>query len=472
MIARRLRLTVAVSLCGLMGVLAFASAPATAKTIHVFAGTLTGSGANTFSEPSGIAVNNSTGDVYVVDRGNKRVEEFNPNGTAVLAEFNGSTSPTGAFSFTEEAEELAGIAIDNSTNPLDPSAGDVYVADNGNKVVDKFSPSGTYLGQITEGAGGVPFEELRGVAVDTEGKLWVYQNTKEIDDYSDALANQFVASRESPARGAVTSGLAIDSTGDLYVRHRYRDIIAKLNGAGEELEGIEEFGNIEGIRGIAVDPTNNEVYLAQSESVSVFEANGSPHETFGSGHLTGSGGIAVNYSTETASSGYAYVADSIGNDVAIFHFGVVPDLTVEPASGFTTTSVVLTGTLNPDNTTVTGCEFEYGTEPGVYPHKAACAPAPPLTGTQPIAVSATATGLKEGTTYYYRLSATNTTGTDSTEEQSFFLPNTVKVDGESSRYIESKGATLEAKITPAVEKPSTTSNTELPRACMARARRP
>ena len=35
-------------------------------------------------------MNDGTQDVYVVDRGNNRVEEFNSTGTSVIDEFNGS----------------------------------------------------------------------------------------------------------------------------------------------------------------------------------------------------------------------------------------------------------------------------------------------------------------------------------------------------------------------------------------------
>ena len=82
-----------------------------------------GSGNGQFREPSGVAVSDSSGDVYVVDKGNNRVEYFSSTGT-YLGQFNGSgllfgegkaagggglpsEIPTGRFSSPE------GIAIDN-----------------------------------------------------------------------------------------------------------------------------------------------------------------------------------------------------------------------------------------------------------------------------------------------------------------------------------------------------------------------
>ncbi len=93
--------------CGVYGV------PAQAKTVHVLAGEFgsEGTGAGQFSEPYGVAVNDTTHDVYVVDRRNDRVEEFNSTGS-VLGEFDGSGSPTGVFS------EPTWIAVDNSGGPF------------------------------------------------------------------------------------------------------------------------------------------------------------------------------------------------------------------------------------------------------------------------------------------------------------------------------------------------------------------
>jgi NHL repeat len=55
---------------------ALAAAPAFAARGHVFAGSFgsEGEGAGQFKEPQGVAVNQESGDVYVADRGNDRVE--------------------------------------------------------------------------------------------------------------------------------------------------------------------------------------------------------------------------------------------------------------------------------------------------------------------------------------------------------------------------------------------------------------
>jgi hypothetical protein len=205
-----------VSLCALTATLLFASAPAFAGKVHVLASTFgkEGSGSGEFKEPSGVAVNEValgfTGDVYVADTGNNRVQWFSSKGIELKGEFGGGETPAKTFS------SPSAIAIDNSTDALDPSAGAVYVADFGHGVVDKFSPEGIYLGQIATGAGGEPLGQVVGVAVDPAGVVWVYQATKEVDSYSNALSNAFLSSTETPFEEAGT-GFAVDSQDALYV---------------------------------------------------------------------------------------------------------------------------------------------------------------------------------------------------------------------------------------------------------------
>src|ERR1700733_10428795 len=108
-----------------------------------------------FSNPNGIAIDESTGDVYVADIGTDTAYKFDANGAPVdfsalgSNALSGSATPAGSFSFPSAPNNPAAIAVDNSTNPSDPSAGDLYVMDAGNGVIDKFSPSGKYLSQIT-----------------------------------------------------------------------------------------------------------------------------------------------------------------------------------------------------------------------------------------------------------------------------------------------------------------------------------
>ena len=90
-----------------------------------------GSGNGKFNGPNGVAVD-SSGNVYVVDTGNKRVEKFANTGTYA--------SQLGSFgSGPGEFNGPAGVAVD--------SAGNVYVVDGSNNRVEKFTSAGVFITQ-------------------------------------------------------------------------------------------------------------------------------------------------------------------------------------------------------------------------------------------------------------------------------------------------------------------------------------
>jgi tripartite motif-containing protein 71 len=140
-------------LCALVGVLA--SGAGAAGAVDQFGSY--GNGAGEFIEPNGIAVDQESSDVYILDTNNYRVEKFTKEGvflfawgwgvadgrthalqictTTCFAGFRGSGA--GQLGFAE------GVAVDN--DPLSPSYKDVYVVDLGNHRVQKFSPTGEFL---------------------------------------------------------------------------------------------------------------------------------------------------------------------------------------------------------------------------------------------------------------------------------------------------------------------------------------
>ena len=90
MCIRKLLLGAVPVLCAIAAGL-FGSASAYAKEVHIYNSTFAskGSGPGQLEKPTGIAVNDSTeallepaaGDVYVVDQANDRVERFSATGT-------------------------------------------------------------------------------------------------------------------------------------------------------------------------------------------------------------------------------------------------------------------------------------------------------------------------------------------------------------------------------------------------------
>ncbi|MGA2165379.1 MAG: hypothetical protein ABSH36_13035, partial [Solirubrobacteraceae bacterium] len=379
--ARRFTVPVLVSLCALAGALALVTTPALAASAHLFSKTFGGPctvtpcGPGQFNEPAGVAVNDTTGDVYVVDKGDKRVEEFSSEGVFVM-EFSGKGT-------AGELSEPEQIAVDNSGSLTDPSAGDLYVTDRGTGAVDKFSSTGEYKGQLTgmcEKEDEVPptcsgfasFAALDGVAVDSEGKVWVYQESKQIAAFGDAEPNAFLSTRGALNERPAHPGFAVDSDDNLYIAHKWSGgiyVVGKLDSAGAVIsEALRE----EESTGVAVDLSNNDVYLdSDGGSVKAIEgltAGGLPVESFGSAQLSDGGGrgVAVNSATTGAASQTVYVADSAADDVAIYPDRALPVVIESESTSFLeTTSVRLEAQINPGGNEVP-YHFEYGPAAGSY----------------------------------------------------------------------------------------------------------
>ncbi len=423
-----------VSLCVWVGVLVLSIAPAQAAIGHEFGGSFggEGSGAGQFKEPSGVAVNDATGDVYVVDKGNNRVQEFSAGG-AFIAQFDGSAAPTGALSFP------SGIAVDNSGDPLDPSAGDVYVIDGSPDAVYKFSESGVYEGQISEAEGGSPFGALDGVAVDSTGQLWVYQASNEIDSFSDALVNEFLSKRESPF--GTSPGFAVDSEDNLYV-NRGGEEVAKLTSSGFTLIGEVDH---ERTSNVAVNLVTNEVFIDNLSTVGVFTSGGAPAGRFGAGRLTAGDGLAVDPSLPAK----VYVADSSTDKVDIFDEIILPSVHTGTVSGIHFGGVALNGVVNPEGVQAASCEFEYGTTTA-YGHTAVCTqtPAEIGSGNGPVPVSAEVSALEPNTTYHFRLVAANANGTETGSDETLLTSGPPSVAGVSLSSVGPYEAGVSARIDP------------------------
>ena len=120
--------------------------------------------AGKLEEPNGIAVDGS-GRVYVADSEKGAVYEFSPGGVAE-GKLTGKGSPDGTFlGGEEEGGNVSGVAVD-------PTTGDLLVAEGERHVVSEFDAAGQWVGWITNGASG-SLGEVRGVAATSLGEVYV-----------------------------------------------------------------------------------------------------------------------------------------------------------------------------------------------------------------------------------------------------------------------------------------------------------
>jgi hypothetical protein len=423
-----------------------------------------------FDHPGAVAVNEATGDVYVVDKGDKRVEWFSSSGT-YLGQFDGSGSfevggnletgpaaPSGKFS-----NKIKNLAIDNSceqhtpvltevTTPtcheFDPSAGDVYVTAS-ETTIDKFTAVGEYIGQLTRSASEA-FSQLDGVSVDSNGTVWVDRRQSSeggrIDSFSDAVVNEFILSRlvsQNGGAGNAEAGLfAADVDKGVYYYYFGESfvplselenepgsqLVERLKSAGEGIETIaggtainepEEEPRYEAIStdpssGLAIEATRHDVYVDNVNSVSRFGENSTPIETIGVGHLDGGRGIGVDSSTEDV-----YVSDAVTDLVNVFvpEPPSAPKIEEPTVSFVTSTSATFAAIIDPHDI-ATEYHFEYG--PTASYDESAPAPDPVVGSDFDLhEVVLHVQDLTAHTTYHFRVVAHNGDGTTYSEDQTF-----------------------------------------------------
>ncbi|HEX3391720.1 MAG TPA: NHL repeat-containing protein, partial [Solirubrobacteraceae bacterium] len=342
--------------CATAIVLLLCSASALAARGHVCNNTFgtLGSGNGQLNDPQGVALNEATGRIYVVDKANNRVEYFSAAG-AYEGQFNGSGAP-------QQFLEPQAIAVDNS---LSSSKGNVYVADVGNRVVDKLGPGGEYIGQVSATKTAL-FNEIMGVAVNPSGELWVAFNYGASDYVSRFSSDLSKVNNEWKPRGGgfIKPAIAVDAQDNLYIsREIGAGRIEKTNASGETLN--PEVGGERDYYWPAVETSTGDSFLGQLDHVSVFSPEGVPIEHLGQGRLTVAAGIAVN-----SASGTVYIADSSADGVVVCPFEPPGPPTIESdsVSEVSATGATFGGELNPRSLggePATEYAFEYGSCPTI-----------------------------------------------------------------------------------------------------------
>jgi PKD repeat protein len=193
-----------------------------------------------FQYPQGIAADLS-GNVYVTDTGSYRIQKFNAT-RAFIAKWGSQGSGDGQF------ESPSGIAVDSS--------GNIYVADTNNNRIQKFSSTGTFLAEWGSiGTGDGKFQQPQGVAVDSSGYVYV-SDTNRIQKFT--TTGTFLAKWGSEGAGDgqfnQPQGVAVDSSGCVYVADTNNNRIQKFNSTGAFLakwgtrgSGDGQFNQPEGI---------------------------------------------------------------------------------------------------------------------------------------------------------------------------------------------------------------------------------
>ena len=264
-------------------------------TLSVIAGTGT-SGAPTpgpatsskLFKPLGIAVD-SSGNVYIADTDNNEVEEVTSGGTlSIIAGTGASGAPTPGPATSSKLFDPSGVAVDSS--------GNVYIADRGNQRTEQVTSGGTLSVIAGTGAVGAPTAgtatssklfDPSGVAVDSSGNVYVADETAGVVGKVSSGTMSIVAGLVDfgpPTAGAATSselaapgGVAVDSSGNFYIADTDNNVVVKVTAggtlsviagtgtSGAPTPGPATSSNLASPSGVAVDSSGN-LYIADTNN--------------------------------------------------------------------------------------------------------------------------------------------------------------------------------------------------------------
>lgn len=295
-----------------------------------------------FNGPRAVAAD-GLGNLYVADAGNHSIRKITAAGVVTtLAGVAGSQGYTDGAGTAAKFGEPFGIAADTS--------GNVYVADTLNNTIRKITPAGvvsTLAGNGKQGSSdgtgtAAQFNEPRGVAVDSAGNVYVadYQNSliRKITAAGVVTTLAGAARQEGSTDGTGTAarfkapnGIAVDSSGNVYVTDSGNRTVRKITsagvvttfagsatGAGSATDGTGTAARFGDPRQLSVDSAGN-LYVADytAHTIRKITPAGVVTTVAGTSGSTGStdgtGTAALFYypsGTAVDSSGNVYVADT------------------------------------------------------------------------------------------------------------------------------------------------------------------
>jgi hypothetical protein len=387
---------------------------------------------------------------------------------------------------------------------VDPGNGTVYVNANdttsGAALVESFSNTGTYLASFDGSNGHAAFAGVSGLSVDAANRVYVLDSGTVLR-YSAAGAFQLTV--DDGSRGAPVAVTADPVNSQVYVVEAGLNgqQVTQLTAGGGNLVNTFGTGRITGAQALGVKSTTGTVYVADPGSTFVERfttfvgptptttaaASIDPNNETLNGTVNPNSiattyhfeyGLDKNYGSSTAetSAGSGAVAvpatavtdpaaplapntlyhvrlvasnasgTIVGDDVTFTTALAAPTVDNGPtyASEIASDAAILNGTVNPQGSATT-FHFDYGTAAGVY---TSVTPDDTSVGSAvgDLPVSAPLTGLTPGTTYYYRVSASNGTGgTITGAEQSF---STAPGDDAFGSAVTAISATLNGVINP------------------------
>ena len=388
--------------------------------------------------PHGMAINQTTGDVYALDIQHGLVDIFDSEGV-YQGKIDGSATPAKSLSLLEPSA----VAVDNSGAATN---GYVYVADSSHNVIVIFDGAGAYLGQLTGStAPGGSLSAPAGVAVDDSGSVYVSDSgNQRILKYASSSGpvddGDYVSALTDPEHLTYPTSIALDGDENLYVTNFHQTFV-KYDAAGDFKGTITHPGNFP--RSVTVDRSTGNVLYDNYSFVVIANPNGVELTRVGTQSGAGSFGVAYDEGLMRL-----FIGISDNGTIEIFEAIDVPTALTGEASGVFRPDATLNGTVNDDGAGPATCEFEYGFDQS-YGQTAPCSPGGPFDDGVDHEVSAQLTGLETETTYHFRIKATNAEGSNYGVDTTFSIPAIPELSTDDATSVEAHAAVLHGSFDPA-----------------------
>jgi tripartite motif-containing protein 71 len=239
-----------------------------------------GIGEERLNAPSGIAVDPSSGNVYVVDTYNGHIQKFTSDGKFIA--MWGEHGRSG-----ERLNAPSGIAVD-------PSSGNVYVVDRYNAEIKKFTSNGTFITKWgSYGKNDGQLNAPSGISADASGNIYVADTgNNRIQKFSSngTFITKWGSYGKNDGQLKFPSSISLDDSGNVLVADTYNNRIQKFSKDGTFITKWGSYGDADGQfnapSGIAVDPSENMIVAdAHNGRIQKFSKDGTFITKWGSPDL-------------------------------------------------------------------------------------------------------------------------------------------------------------------------------------------
>jgi hypothetical protein len=378
-----------------------------------------GTGNGELLEPGQADVNDQSGDLYVADMGNNRVQRFTETSTAAsyasqvaitapsglaVDQSDGSvyvSNATGITKLNADLTSASGWSDPGVTGALavDPTNGDLLVADQSANLIRRFESDGT-------AAGAFAAERPLDLAVDAAGKVYAITSTGDILASCGGASSEVKKFSAAGSPEATTAGAGLDTPGAIAI---------------DPDDGT-----------ILIAARQNEYWCEQGHSpeIAIFDSSGAAIQSF---ELPANTQYSIVPALAVRGEGSirAYAISRYPHEPSYglikgfaFEDRIAPTLTIDSidSGSITSSQATLEGTVNPNGTS-TNWHFEYrivGTSNWSSTETKSAG-----SGESPEDVEADISALQPNKEYEARLLATNSVGTTTSS-----LPNpTFTTDG-------------------------------------------